>query len=90
MRHRQRREAHFLLAHNDMTKRVQLSPEAVRQKFRSIDRRNPGCFGVLSCVKMQVNELYDPPSHPWCKGPKCCIPWPAVGTCVTWISYAAW
>jgi len=89
LRRRERREAHYLVRHEGMAARKPLAPEAVRLLIRGIDKHNANSFGVRSCVTMELDALYVPPSHAWC-GEQCWMPWPAVGTKTTFISYAAW
>eukprot|EP00967_Tisochrysis_lutea_P061044 scaffold78141_cov32-Tisochrysis_lutea.AAC.6 len=90
MRRRERREAHFRVRHEGMAERAPLPNSAARAYFSGIDKHDSNQFGIRSCVKIELNQLFEPPSHTWCRGEKCCIPWRAVGERVTFISYAAW
>ena len=58
----------------------------VQRCLRGLDKHNCNHFGVRACVQMELDGLHEPPSHAWCGGTRCLLPWPAVGKRTTFIA----
>ncbi|EOD19322.1 hypothetical protein EMIHUDRAFT_458748 [Emiliania huxleyi CCMP1516] len=90
LRQRERRAAHFRVRHEGLADRAPVDAATVQQCLRGLDKHNCNHFGVRACVRMELDGLHEPPSHAWCGGTRCLLPWPAVGKRTTFIAYAAW
>ncbi|EOD27178.1 putative transketolase [Emiliania huxleyi CCMP1516] len=90
LRQRERRAAHFRVRHEGLADRAPVDAATVQRCLRGLDKHNCNHFGVRACVRMELDGLHEPPSHAWCGGTRCLLPWPAVGKRTTFIAYAAW
>ena len=90
LRQRERRAAHFRVRHEGLADRAPVDAATVQRCLRGTDKHNCNHFGVRACVRMELDGLHEPPSHAWCGGTRCLLPWPAVGKRTTFIAYAAW
>ena len=88
LRQRERRAAHFRVRHEGLADRAPVDAATVQRCLRGLDKHNCNHFGVRACVRMELDGLHEPPSHAWCGGTRCLLPWPAVGKRTTFIAAA--
>ena len=86
LRQRERRAAHFRVRHEGLADRAPVDAATVQRCLRGLDKHNCNHFGVRACVRMELDGLHEPPSHAWCGGTRCLLPWPAVGKRTTFIA----